>query len=108
MSGPAPKISINQQIEEIRRVIAETRNDGTRKVSGRKLRQGELDEHLRRQDAIFHTLAFCRDEREVIRAVMAMTPADRAAVVSHGHLVAQLARELARKEAIAKAGGPVR
>lgn len=108
MADALPKVTINQQIEEITRVIAETRSEGTRKVSGRKLRQGELDEHLRRQDAIFHTLAFCRDEREVIRVVMTMTPEDRAAVVSHGHLVAQLARELARKEAVAKAGGPVR
>lgn len=102
------KISINQQIEEITRVIAETRSENGRKVASGKLRQSEADYHLHRQDAIFRTLGFCRDEEAVIRAIMAMSPEDRAAVVSHGRLVAEMARELARREAIAKAGGPVR
>ncbi|TXN71634.1 hypothetical protein [Methylobacterium sp. WL6] len=54
------------------------------------------------------TLAYFAEHETEIRAFLAMTPDTRAAVASHGAIVAELARELAKREAVAKAGGPKR
>jgi hypothetical protein len=46
--------------------------------------------------------------REEIRALLAMTPEDRAVILFHGPMVAGIAREIADREAMAQAGGPTR
>lgn len=54
------------------------------------------------------TLAYVLEHEAEIRAFLALAPEARAAVLSHGPIVAELAQELARREAAAKAGGPLR
>lgn len=54
------------------------------------------------------TLAWLIEHEAEIRAFLALAPEARAAVLSHGPIVADLAQELAKREAIAKAGGPRR
>lgn len=54
------------------------------------------------------TLAFFAEHEAEIRAFLKMPPEARAAVVTHGAIVAELARELAKREAAGKAGGPKR
>lgn len=54
------------------------------------------------------TLAWLLEHETEIRAFLTLPPEARAAVVSHGPLVAELAQQIAKKEAIAKAGGPRR
>lgn len=71
-------------------------------------RPAEVELHAERLDAILRTLIWLRENEVEIRAFLALPPEDRAVVVSHGPLVAQLAAEMKRREAIAKAGGPVR
>ena len=54
------------------------------------------------------TLAWLVEHEAEIRAFLALAPEARSAVLSHGALVAELAQHIAKKEAIAKAGGPSR
>lgn len=108
MTEPAQKISLNQMVEEMSGTIRTTTRNGQEQIRKGKLRQAELDFHLRRQEAIWHVLTFFRDNEDVLRGFMRMAPGDRVFIVSHGPLVVDLARQLAAKEEIAKAGGPVR
>lgn len=62
-------------------------------------------EHMR---AVSASLRWLRDNEDALRAWAALPKADRDIIASHGALVAQLARQVADKEAIAKAGGPQR
>lgn len=102
------KISLNQQIDEIQRDLAERRSTYPAMVATRKLKQSQADFQCARLDAAWQSLTWLREHEAEIRAFMALPAADRAVVLSHGPLVAQMAAELARREAIAKAGGPVR
>lgn len=54
------------------------------------------------------TLAYVAEHEAEIRAFLALAPEVRAVVVTHGAIVAELAVELAKREASAKAGGPRR
>ena len=103
-----PKVSIGQQIEEMQSTIRTTRRLGDGWVKKGELRRPELDLHLLRQDAIWRTLRWFQDNEVEIRAFMALAPEHRAIITSHGHLVADMAAEIAKRQAIAKAGGPVR
>lgn len=59
-------------------------------------------------DDAARTLAYVVEHEAEIRAFLALPPEARAAVLSHGAIVAELAAELAKREAAAKAGGPRR
>ncbi|MCX5497302.1 hypothetical protein OSH11_21575 [Kaistia dalseonensis] len=102
------KVSLNQQVEEILRIIHESHGTYPGQVARGKLRQSIADYQLQRQEAICVTLEWLRGSEAEIRGFLAMPPDDRASVISHGALVAQLAQELAAREAAAKAGGPAR
>lgn len=59
-------------------------------------------------EAVRATLAWLQNHEGEIRAFLRLPPETRAAVLDHGATVAQLAVEIGKREAIAKAGGPVR
>lgn len=102
----APKISINQQIEEQSGTIQTTRRAGEELVRKGRMRQSELDYRLRRQEAIWKSLCWFRDSEADLKVLWSLPQADRAFILSHAPLVLDLARQIAAKEAIAKAGGP--
>ena len=75
---------------------------------GFKGRSSEADLHGEHIAAVRATLAWLHNHEAEIRAFLALAPDVRAAVVSHGPIVAELAVEISKREAIAEAGGPAR
>lgn len=104
----APKISLAEQVEAVR--FAETRqralNDGKAIKELRPAQFGKRD--IQRLNAAARSLEILKEDADEIRAFL-MLPADaREAVLRHGETMGQMCLELAKREAIAKAGGPVR
>lgn len=98
--APRP-ITLAAQLEEIAHVRALRP-----RVRGERPAEAEI--HAARLAAVARTLDWLRQHEAEIRAFLSLAPQDRAAVLSHGPLVAQLAAEIARREALAKVGGPLR
>ena len=63
----APKISLNQQIEEIERELTMRRSVYPRWVSAGKIRKGEADYQIARMEAVKATLEWMRDNEAAIR-----------------------------------------
>lgn len=103
-----PAIPLVQQIEEVRFAIVRQRSLMTG-AKIRELRKSTMAEHglacLEMAARSLETLAINADE---IRAFLKLPAEARQAVLLHGEIMAQMCLDLARKEAIAKAGGPVR
>lgn len=106
MTGP--KISLRQQIEAVR--FAETRQraikDGGSLREQRPVREAEYD--MQRLGAAARTLEWLQRYEDEIRIFLQLPAEAREAVLRHGPTMAQMCLELAKREAIAKAGGPVR
>lgn len=102
MTVPGAKVSLASQMAEVEHwlTVQRTRGFGDR--------PGVRDLHAEHSRAVLATLAWLQNNEREIRAFLALAPEARAAVVSHGPIVAELAQELAKREAIAKAGGPRR
>ena len=96
------KISLTSQIAEVDHWAARLREPGF------KGRSSEAELHVAHTAAVRATLVWLHNYEPQIRAFLALAPDVRAAVLSHGPIVGELAVEIARREAIAKAGGPVR
>lgn len=103
-----PRIALQQQIAEVRREIALRRAVYPRRIARHEMRQGEADLAMARIEAVLATLTWLQTHEHELRRFLAMAPADRAVVMTHGPLVTQMALQVARREANAKAGGPVR
>jgi hypothetical protein len=101
-------VPLAEQLAEARRELALRERVYPKQVQNNAMRQGEADRLIARQKAIITTLEWFQEREHELRAYFALPIEDRAIIHSHGNLVAQLAHEVARKEAIAKAGGPVR
>jgi hypothetical protein len=104
-----PRFSLTQQIEAVR--FAETRQRALigRNRSVKELRPeavAELD--MQRLGNAARTLETLAENADEIRAFLKLPAEAREAVLRHGETMAQLCLELAAREAIAKAGGPVR
>lgn len=102
------KISLGQQIEAVR--FAETRQRSI--IGGGTLRELRPDREaqydLQRLGAAARTLEWLQQHEDEIRACLKLPAEAREAVLRHGETMAQMCLELAKKEAVAKAGGPVR
>lgn len=104
----APAIPLAQQIEAVR--FAETRqrsmNDGRaiQELRGRQFGQRDLE----RLNAAARSLETLQKNADEVRAFLKLPAEAREAVLRHGETMAQMCLALAEKEAIAKAGGPVR
>jgi hypothetical protein len=96
-----PRISLNQQIEAVR--FAETRYRSFALGTAVKPMRGKSAEEydLQRLGAAARTLEWLAQHEAELRAFLAHPPATRQAALS-------VAAQLAQREAIAKAGGPVR
>lgn len=104
----APKISLRQQIEAVR--LAETRQR-TLSTGGtvRELRRdAEAKFDLHRLNAAARTLEWLSENEHYIRAFQELPIDAREAVLRHGQAMGQMCIELAKREAVAKAGGPAR
>lgn len=106
MNGPT--IPLVQQIEEVRFAISRQQSM-MMGAAIRELRPPTIAERgcarLESAARSLETLAINADE---IRAFLKLPAEARQAVLCHGETMAQMCLELAKKEAIAKAGGPVR
>mgnify|MGYP000892658747 CR=1 FL=1 len=106
MTGP--KISLAEQIESVR--FAETRqralNDGKAIKELRGPQFGKRD--IERLNAAARSLEILKEDADEIRAFLRLSAAAREAVLRHGETMGQMCLELAKREAIAKAGGAVR
>lgn len=96
------KVSLQSQIAQCDLWLSRLR------TSGFGDRPAVREMHAQHSEAVRATLAWLQHHEAEIRAFLRLPPETRAAVVDHGETVAQLAVEIARREAIAKAGGPVR
>ena len=65
------KISIIGQIMEAERELAMRHQVYPRQVQSGRMRQGEADMLIQRQEAIINTLKWCRDNEADIRAFVA-------------------------------------
>lgn len=103
-----PKFSLSQQIEAVR--FAETRQraikDGGTLREQRPPKVATFD--MQRLGAAARTLDWLQGHEEAIRAFLALPAEARQAVLEHGATMAQMCLELAKSEAVAKAGGPAR
>ncbi|MFC5393043.1 hypothetical protein [Bosea vestrisii] len=102
------KVSINLQIDAVR--LAETRQ---RTLCGggsiKDLRRPQEREFsLQALNAGARSLETLKEHVDEIRAFLLLSADARAAVLRHGETLAQMCLELAKREAAAKAGGPVR
>lgn len=102
------KFSLRQQIEAVR--FAETRQ---RSIMGggtlRELRpEREATYDMQRLGAAARTLEWLQSHEPEIRAFLQLSAEAREAVLRHGETMGQMCLELAKPEAVAKAGGPVR
>jgi hypothetical protein len=104
----APKVSLGQQLEAVR--FAETRQRAFANGQAVKPMRGEKVEKfdLERLGAAARTIDWLQKSEAEIKAFLALPSEAREAVLRHGATMAQMCLELAEKEAIAKAGGPVR
>lgn len=106
MTGP--KISLAEQIESVR--FAETRqralNDGKAIKELRGPQFGKRD--IERLNAAARSLEILKEDADEIRAFLRLSAEAREAVLRHGETMGQMCLELAKREAIAKAGGAVR
>ncbi|MDX3805135.1 MAG: hypothetical protein QHC89_01775 [Bosea sp. (in: a-proteobacteria)] len=104
----APAIPLVQQIEEVKFAVVRQRS----LLTGAKiheLRKRAIAEHgLARLETAVRTLETLAINANEIRAFLKLPAEARLAVLKHGEAMAQMCLELASKEAIAKAGGPVR
>lgn len=102
------KISINHQIDAVR--FAETRQRtlcGGGSIKDLR-RQQEREFSLQALNAGARSLETLKEHADEIRAFLLLSVEARQAVLRHGETMAQMCLQLAKKEAIAKAGGPVR
>lgn len=95
-------VSIASQIAEVDHWAKRLRSRGF----GDKPAVREL--HQQYTEAVRETLVWLQQHEAAIRAFLAMAPEVRAAVVAHGPIVTALSVELAKRDAIADAGGPTR
>lgn len=106
MTGP--RISLAEQIESVR--FAETRqralNDGKAIKELRGVQFGKRD--IERLNAAARSLEALKEYADEMRAFLKLPAEAREAVLRHGETMAQMCIELAKREAIAKAGGPAR
>lgn len=104
----APAIPLVQQIEEVKFAVVRQRSLLTG-AKIRELRKHAVAEHglakLEMAVRSLETLAINADE---IRAFLKLPSEAREAVLRHGETMGQMCLEIAKREAIAKAGGPVR
>ena len=104
----APAIPLVQQIEEVKFAVVRQRS----LMSGakiRELRKPAIAEHgLQKLETAVRSLETLAVNADEIRAFLKLPAEAREAVLRHGETMAQMCLELAKKEAIAKAGGPVR
>jgi hypothetical protein len=94
-------VSLAQQIEEIDYELGQRRGVYGRLVASGKMRQAVADYHMHRLEAARRTLDWLRQHEAELKAFLKEAPTTRQAALA-------LAVQIARKEAIAKAGGPVR
>ena len=104
-----PKFSLSQQIEAVR--FAETRQRALigRNASIKEVRSeavARLD--MQRLGNAARTLETLSENADAIRAFLQLPAEAREAVLRHGAMMGEMCLELAKREAIAKAGGPVR
>jgi hypothetical protein len=97
----APRISLNQQIEAVR--FAETRQRSFASgLTVKPMRGKSAEEYdMQRLGAAARTLEWLKGHEEEIKAFLALDAQTRENGLA-------FAREIARKEAIARAGGPAR
>ncbi|CAM5764654.1 hypothetical protein [Bosea minatitlanensis] len=105
----APKISLAQQLEAVEFALRRQQSlcNGAKNI--RELRpaaQAQYDAD--RLEAAVRTLRWLQSHEPEIRAFLKLPAEAREAVLKHGETMAQMCLELAKTEAIAKAGGPVR
>ncbi|SON55792.1 hypothetical protein HDIA_2251 [Hartmannibacter diazotrophicus] len=87
-------------------------------TKGKSMSTAQLESFSATAKAIHATLVWLKKHEARIKrylahareidALLAMQAEDRAAILAYGPLVAELAMEVGRKEADAKAGGPAR
>ncbi|MBN9471690.1 MAG: hypothetical protein ABS35_19670 [Kaistia sp. SCN 65-12] len=104
----APKVSLAEQIEAVR--FAETRQRSL--ADGRTIKELRARQFAQRDlealNAAARSLTVLKDDAEQIRAFLKLPAEAREAVLRHGETMGQTCLEAAKREAIAKAGGPVR
>lgn len=104
----APAIPLVQQIEEVKFAVVRQRSLLTG-AKIRELRKPAIAEHgLQKLETAVRTLETLAINADEIRAFLKLPAEARHAVLKHGETMAQMCLELAKREAIAKAGGPVR
>ncbi|CAN5128011.1 hypothetical protein BH10PSE8_BH10PSE8_00820 [soil metagenome] len=104
----APAIPLVQQIEEVRFAVVRQRSLMTG-AKIRELRPPAIAEHgMERLEASVRTLETLAKNADAIRAFLQLPAEAREAVLRHGATMGEMCLELAKREAIAKAGGPVR
>ncbi len=106
MTGPA--IPLVQQIDEVK--FAVTRQQSLLKGAElRERRPHAIAEHgLQKLETAVRTLETLSTHADEIRAFLKLPAEARQAMLKHGETMAQMCVELAKREAIAKAGGPAR
>lgn len=108
MTENPKKISLRQQIEAVR--FAETRQRTL--LGGGTLRElrppREAEYDMQRLGSAARTLEWLQAHEDEIRAFLKLPADAREAVLRHGETMGQMCLELAKREAIAKAGGPLR
>lgn len=104
----APLVPLVQQIEEVKfSVVRQRRLLGGATI--RELRKPAIAENgLERLEAAVRTMETLNRNADEIRAFLKLPAEAREAVLRHGETMAQMCLELAQREAIAAAGGPVR
>lgn len=105
----APKISLAQQLEAVEFALRRQQSfvNGAKNI--RELRPAvQVKFDADRLEAAVKTMRWLQSNEASIRAFLALQPDAREAVLRHGETMAEMCLELAKREAIAKAGGPVR
>ena len=104
----APAIPLPLQIDAVR--FAETRQRAL--LGGKAIKELRGDQFgqrdLERLNAAARSLETLHRNADEIRAFLKLPAEAREAVLRHGPTMAQMCLELAKREAIAAAGGPVR
>lgn len=97
-----PRLSLDAMIQEVEAAITQWRSPS------RGVRRPEVDLHIKRLEQTAATLRWLRRREAEFRAYAALPEHLRDVVRTHGPFVAELAMQIKRKEAIARAGGPKR
>lgn len=104
----APIVPLPLQIEAVR--FAETRQRAM--LGGKAIKELRGDQFGQRDmeclNAAARSLQKLHENADEIRAFLKLPAEAREAVLRHGEAMAQMCLELAKREAIAAAGGPVR